>query len=225
MLKILKPGIEERLERELVLLEHVGEHLDRRCDDLRIPHLDYRESFQQVREKLGDEIQLENEQQHLRQAKNLFADEPNVHIPELFDHCTSRVTAMERITGGKVTSHGFENSARKRQLAELLTKALLAKPIFSEAGPAMFHGDPHAGNLFFTDEGRLAILDWSLVGTLGEAERTAVVQILLGAITLNVRHIAAILEQLADRERLDSVALLAVVQDWVRRVRYGELPD
>ena len=43
----------------------------------------------------------------------------------------------------------------------------------------MFHGDPHAGNLFLTDENRLAILDWSLVGSLGERDVMAIVQILL----------------------------------------------
>lgn len=222
--KILKPGIEQQLAQELGLLEQIGEYLDARCDELNIPHLDYQESFQQAREKLKDEVALDNEQRHLVQAKQYFANEPLVQIPTLMDHCTSRVTSMERVSGGKVTSHGLDRPRQKRRLARLLAKALIAKPIFSRSGQAMFHGDPHAGNLFLTDDGRLAILDWSLVGTLGVRERIAIVQILLGAITLDSDRIAAMLAQLADPERCDQQRIKSVVEVFVKQVRRGQFP-
>ena len=57
----------------------------------------------------------------------------------------------------------------------------------------MFHSDPHAGNLFLTDENRLAMLDWSLVGCLGEAEREAIVQIMLAAVTLQPKRVVQVL--------------------------------
>src|SRR5262249_36595606 len=84
--KILKPGIEERLAQELELIERVGAHLDQRCDDLRIPHLDYRESFEQVTDRLRHEICLDHEQSNLEQARAAYADEPRVQIPALFDY-------------------------------------------------------------------------------------------------------------------------------------------
>ena len=223
--KILKPGIEDRLTRELALLEQVGEYLDERCDELRIPHLDYREAFQQVRDKLADEIQLENEQRHLQLARDFYADEPSVQIPELLDHCTPRVTAMERVTGSKVTSHLLDNPREKRKLAALLARALIARPVFSFAESALFHGDPHAGNLFLTHDGRLAILDWSLVGWLGESERIAVAQLSLGGAMLDSGHIVAVLEQLADRERLNVEALRTVVDLRLKQIRRGRFPS
>ena len=57
--KVLKPGIEDRLARELGLLQDVGGFLDERCAAFGIPPLDYREVFDQVREKLGTEVNLE----------------------------------------------------------------------------------------------------------------------------------------------------------------------
>ncbi len=222
--KILKPGIQERLELELILLERVGEHLDERCDDLQIPHLDYRDSFQQVRVKLQDEVQLEHEQRHLQEARACFADEPQVQIPELFELNTSRVTAMERIVGCKVTDHGLQRKHQKGRLAGLVARALIAKPVFSPSDRALFHGDPHAGNLFLTDDGRLAILDWSLVGKLDELERAAVAQIVLGGITLDSCLIVSVLKELSDPSRIDVVALDAVVQRWLRRIRRGQIP-
>ncbi len=222
--KLLKPGIEDRLERELALLERVGEHLDQRCDELQIPHLDYQQSFQHVRGKLQDEVRLEMEQRHLVEAREFFVDERRVQIPVLFEHCTARVTAMERVTGGKVTDHTRSGARQKRRLAALVAQALIARPLFSTTDRALFHGDPHAGNLFLTDDGRLAILDWSLVGTLGKLEREAVTQVLLGAMMLDAEHIISELEQLADRSRLDRAALHAIVQRWIRKIRRGHLP-
>lgn len=208
----------------MVLLELVGEHLDSRCEELGIPPLDYQEAFQQVRNKLVDEAQLENEQLHLIQAQQFFADEPQVRIPALLDHCTSQVTSMEHISGGKVTGNGFDRTRQKRRLAKLVAKALIAKPVFSKSDEALFHADPHAGNLFLTDDGRLAILDWSLVGRLGVRERIAIVQIILGAMTLDAQRIVQVLAQLDQRQRVDEAALKSVVDSAIKRVRRGQFP-
>ena len=68
-----------------------------------------------------------------------------------------------------MTEPGIHDPWDRRRLGELIVEALIAGPIWSPAPRATFHADPHAGNLFVTPERRLAILDWSLTGTLGEA--------------------------------------------------------
>ncbi|WP_182866551.1 AarF/UbiB family protein [Rhodopirellula sp. JC639] len=224
VMKVLKPGIEEQLDRELSLLVQVGEQLDRRCDELQIPQLDYRDAFTQAHVRLLDEVQLENEQRHLVQAKAFFADEPRVQIPTLLEHCTKRVTSMERLSGGKVTEHGLFAKREKRQLATLVGEALIAGPIFSKSDHPIFHGDPHAGNLFLTDEGRLGILDWSLVGRLGADVRRTVVQLCLSAILLDARAVAARMAELAVQPPADPSALKAVAEKWVCSVRRGQFP-
>jgi ubiquinone biosynthesis protein len=222
--KVLKPGIEERLEQELELFERVGSYLDERCDEFHIPHLDYREAFEQVRNKLRHEIRLDLEQRHLAQARAVYEEQPLVQIPALFDHCTSRVTAMKRVVGGKVTKHGLGSRVEKHRLADLVIKEMIARPIFLRAGQALFHADPHAGNLFLTTDHRLAILDWSLVGSLGERERISLVQIMLGALTLDAERVVAILADLAKRQPIDRAALQSVVHAWLGRIRPGQFP-
>jgi ubiquinone biosynthesis protein len=222
--KLLKPGIAERLDLELELIGRVGTHLDDQCDALGIPSLDYRETFDQVREKLRCEIQLDREQRNLAEAAEFYADEPNVQIPTLLVHSTPRVTAMERIFGEKVTDHRLDARTDRERLARLVIRALLGQPIFSRAAQAMFHSDPHAGNLLYTRDGRLAILDWSLVGHLGEAERIAMGQIVLGAVTLDAPRIVDLLADLGERQAVDRRALRRIVDDSLRSVRRGQLP-
>jgi len=222
--KILKPGIEERLELELDLLTKVGSHLDERCDALAIPHLDYEDSFQQICEKLRSEVCLTEEQNHLALAAKFYADEPQVHIPALMVHCTSRVTAMERIVGVKITDHSLECRHARRRLADLVVRALMAHPFFSRPKEAMFHCDPHAGNLFWTHDDRLAILDWSLVSWLNEAELLALVQILQAATAMNTQGIVDVLLQLSDRRSANRTALATIVKSNLEKIRHGQVP-
>jgi ubiquinone biosynthesis protein len=222
--KLLKPGIEERLERELTILQDVGGFLDDRCAAFGIPPLQYREVFEQVREKLGTEVNLRGEQRHLQQATETYADEPEVLIPRLLPYCSSRVTAMERIDGHKVTEPGTHAPRDRRRLAEMIIEALIAGPIWSRSTRATFHADPHAGNLFVTPDRRLAILDWSLTGCLGEAERIAMTQVILGGLSLDASQVRSALRALALDQRVDEAALDAVVLHWMRRVRRGMFP-
>jgi ubiquinone biosynthesis protein len=147
-----------------------------------------------------------------------------VQVPALLDHCTPRVTAMARVTGHKVTEHRLQSDGAKQWLAGLVVKTLLARPFFSTTARALFHGDPHAGNLFLTADHRLAVLDWSLAGSLGEAERDALVQIILGALMLHPERIVAALEALGQRQVIDRDRLEAVVQGRIDRVLRGQFP-
>jgi ubiquinone biosynthesis protein len=88
----------------------------------------------------------------------------------------------------------------------------------------MFHSDPHAGNLFYTHDGRLAILDWSLVGHLGEVERVAMGQLALAAVTFDAARIVAILESLSERRQANVTVLRQIADNWLRSVRRGHLP-
>jgi len=222
--KVLKPGIEERLELELELLGRVGSHLDEQCTELSIPQLDYRDTFEQVRDKLRWEIRLDQEQRHLLEAAEFYRDDAGVQIPALLDLCTSRVTAMERVFGVKVTDHGLDCAVGKNRLADLVSRVLVARPVLSRKNRAMFHSDPHAGNLLYTRDGRLAILDWSLIGHLSETERIAIGQIILSAITLDASRTVTVLRELSTRRPANPLPLHAVVDKWLCRVRYGQLP-
>jgi ubiquinone biosynthesis protein len=222
--KLLKPGIVERLEQELELLSRVGSDLDQRCDDYGIPHLDYEESFEQVRDKLRHEVRLDLEQRHLLLAQAAYAHDARIQVPAVLEYCTPRVTAMERVTGGKVTDHALHPTTASRPLARLVAEALIAHPVFSPDARALFHGDPHPGNLFLTTDGRLAILDWSLIGFLDEPQRLAFAQLGLGALALDPVRVTDAVLTLDEGERIDRSALQQVVDAWLTEVRRGQLP-
>ncbi|TVR98120.1 MAG: AarF/ABC1/UbiB kinase family protein [Rhodospirillales bacterium] len=183
VMKVLKPGIEARLEEELALLQQVGALLDDRCHQYGLPEIAYEATFARVRELLSLEVDLRREQAHLVRARADYAKLKTVIVPELHPFCTARLTAMERIDGRKVTEVASLTAKARRRLAHVIVEALIARPIWARGPDAMFHADPHAGNLLATDDGRIGILDWSLVGHLSKDDRVNLSQILTGAMT------------------------------------------
>lgn len=222
VLKVLRPGVEEQLHEELEIWAALGVFLEQRCADRQLPALDYRNTLDSIRRLLAHEIRLDREQIHLARAAAFHADSPAVLIPGLLPFCTARITAMERIEGRKVTDPGLSPDERQR-LARLLIEALLAKPFWSNpSSAACFHADPHAGNLFATNDGRLAILDWALVTPLDKAQRVAVVQAVASALTQDEGGMTRALAALGNPS--DPSALRAAVAAGLRQVRQGTFP-
>ena len=222
VLKVLRPGVEEQMHEELAIWSSIGVFLEERCADYGLPVLDYRNTLDSVRRLLANEIRLDREQAHLARAAAFHADSPAVLIPGLLPFCTARLTAMERVEGRKVTDPGLSASERRR-LARTLIEAMIAKPFWSDSSAsAVFHADPHAGNLLVTRDGRLAILDWALVTSLGKAQRSAVVQAVACALTQDEAGLSRALAALGRPS--DPATLDAVIAAGLRQVRQGMFP-
>lgn len=220
--KVLRPGIEEQLHEELEIWSALGVFLEKRCAELGLPVLDYRNTLDSIRKLLAREVQLDHEQVHLARAAAFHAGSADVVIPRLLPFCTPRMTAMEQIDGEKVTDSDLPPYQRQ-QLAKTLIKALVAKPFWHPApSAAVFHADPHAGNLFVTSDGRLAILDWALVTILTKAQCVAVVQAVASALTQDEE---GTLQAIATLGRPTDFKLLrTAVAAGLRQVRHGVFP-
>lgn len=186
--KVLKPGIEEQFAEEIAVWGELGVFLEERSRDLGLPRLAYRQTLENVLDLLNKEIHLQVEQRNLAEAHAFYAGEPRVLIPHLLPWSTPRMTAMERVFGDKVTDAQLSGK-RRGELASVMVSALIGQPFWSPAQTAVFHGDLHAGNLFVTEDGRLAVLDWSLTARLSKGDRETLVAIVLGGLTLDAGRI------------------------------------
>jgi ubiquinone biosynthesis protein len=224
VLKILKPQIEERLEEKLEIWSDLAAFVDERCQRDELPLLRCKEIFETVRTLLANEVRLDLEQLHLKEAGTFYADSQKIQIPVLLPYSTPRITAMERVFGTRVTDTEHLSDGARKELAGLVLKELVAKPIWNTEPCAIFHADPHAGNLFYTQDGRLAILDWALVGYLDKTEREQTAQIVLGALNLDANRIMRAIATMAIGQP-DESALREVVAKAVAALYRTEAPD
>jgi ubiquinone biosynthesis protein len=222
--KLLKPGIERLMEEDLEVLGLLGDFLEEHCERYHLPALDYRETFESIRELLLHEVHLEEEQRHLAEAAEVFAGAAHVSIPALLPFCTARITAMERIYGEKVGDSVLPEGLSRHELAGRVAEALIAQPLFSTRPAALFHGDPHAGNLLITPDGRIGALDWSLAGHLSKRERIDLMQLVLGAMMMDVARMDGALRHLAQKGA-GTPEMRDVLETSLRELPWGNLPD
>jgi ubiquinone biosynthesis protein len=84
--------------------------------------------------------------------------------------------------------------ALRRSGADLprLGRTLIQSFLRHAVRDGFFHADMHPGNLFLTPEGRLAAVDFGIMGRLGLKERRFLAEILYGFITRDYRRVAEV---------------------------------
>jgi ubiquinone biosynthesis protein len=172
--KILKPYIPDYFAEDMDYLQGLAQYFGDRHHTYGFPPHLMPDTFRKVRYLLRHEVNFAREQKTLLEAWRLYKGFPGVRVPRLIQPlCTARITAITEERGIKVTSAAARLPAsRRRRVAEQLVEALVAVPIFAPAEEAIFHGDPHAGNLLYDNRtGELTILDWALRERLGREQR------------------------------------------------------
>ncbi len=177
--KVRKPDITNQFKSEMKLLSGLAHHLKKSCPHQILSEVDLEATFTDVKNHLERELDSKLEQAHLVAAKERYAAVSGVRTPTLIEELsTSTITAMSFEEGEKVTEAYPNEDYRRKDLASQIVEALVAAPLYSSERNAVFHADPHAGNLLVdTRSHELIILDWSLTEELSLAERRQLVML------------------------------------------------
>jgi ubiquinone biosynthesis protein len=192
--KVVKPSAVRALTEELEILDGIVKYFEANGHTYDIGDVPLTQMFQDARNALEQEVQVVEEQSNLARAYEYYRDNPEVEVPEVYDFSTENVTFMEFITGGKITDAFPEDKASRARLAKSLGQILTIDVIFSPREKAIFHGDPHAGNVFSINDPdhpyKIGLLDWGLCGELDKEQREKLIQLILGLKLGNTKRIA-----------------------------------
>jgi predicted unusual protein kinase regulating ubiquinone biosynthesis (AarF/ABC1/UbiB family) len=128
------------------------------------------------------EVHLRAELDFVEEASNtelvarLLADYEDLVVPQVVrPYVTEKVLVLERIDGRKVEAdHGLP-AERAHELARQFFRAYVHQVTVE----GVYHADPHRGNVLLTDDGRLALVDFGLLGRLDDDTRRALALLLL----------------------------------------------
>jgi ubiquinone biosynthesis protein len=172
VIKIIRPGIERLIKRDLILLDRLAFWVERNW----APgvHLHPRAIVAKFAQTLHDELNLLQEAGHASQLRHNFQDSPFLGVPEVVWELTrERVMVMERIYG--IPIHDFAGlRAHGVDFKELAQRgvSIFFTQVFRDN---FFHADMHPGNLFVDarDPGhpRYLAVDFGIMGTLTEEDR------------------------------------------------------
>jgi predicted unusual protein kinase regulating ubiquinone biosynthesis (AarF/ABC1/UbiB family) len=161
VVKVQRPHITRQIARDFEVLADLAEFIDTHTEvGKRHRFLD---TLEEVRLAVQQELNCEREAQHLTQVADNLQEFALIQLPRpIPDYCTRRVLTMDYVQGRKVTALSplRRLDLEARPLVEELFKAYLKQILID----GLFHADPHPGNVFITDDNRIALLDLGMVG-------------------------------------------------------------
>jgi len=187
--KVLRPGIEDEFSRALETYEWAAAHAELMGGE--VARLRPRLVIATFRQWTARELDLRREAASASELAENMAAVPGFIIPHIdWQRTSRRVMTMEWIEGVKladlpgITAAGHD----PRTLATLLVQAFLRQAI----ADGFFHADLHQGNLFALPDGRIAAIDFGIMGRIDRRARIWLAEILHGLITGNYRRVAEI---------------------------------
>lgn len=176
VVKIQRPGVEERVAADVAALEELAKLIDAHTDAGR--RYGFRDLLDQFRRSLLAELDYQREASNLARLANVLGAHPLIVVPRAIDDFTSRrVLTMEDIPGRKVTE--LSPLAFMDLDGEALAEALFVAYLDQIFVAGFFHADPHPGNVLVTPDGRLGLIDLGMVGHVRQQLRTELVKLLL----------------------------------------------
>ncbi len=180
VVKVRRPGVVEQVEEDLAILRRLADVASRRwpaAEGYDLPRL-----VDEFAEVLRAELDYLAEAQNAERFAANFADDAAIHIPRIYrEASTARVLTLERVAGIKMDDPGALDAAGIDRPALARRATGIALEMVFEDG--FFHADPHPGNLFVEPGGRIALIDFGMVGRIDEPEREKLAHLLLAIVS------------------------------------------
>ena len=211
--KIQRPDIRERMVADVETMEELAEFLDRHTSAG--PQFDFVGLVREFRRTVMQELDYRREAQNLTRIAANLEDFPRIVVPRpIDDYSTSRVLTMELVKGRKVTS--LTPLERQEIDGEALAIELFRAYLHQIVIDGFFHADPHPGNVFITDDGRLALLDLGMVSRLTPARQDQLLKLLLAIADGHGDRAATLAIQMGEvRTTMDEAELRRDIQDLI----------
>lgn len=163
VVKVQRPNISKVIQTDLEIIKDALTLIEQRFPKTK----DYSllEILGEFSKWLEKELDYTNEGKNAEKIAKGFKGDPQVIIPQIYwKFTTERVLTMAYVDGVKLNDRlkiaSFHYN--KKTIAADLSKALLQQILRD----GCFHGDPHPGNIFVLSGGRIAFVDFGIVGNL-----------------------------------------------------------
>ena len=185
--KVLRPGIRPVIERDIALLNTGASLVEALFAEGR--RLKPREVVAEFEKTIHDELDLIREAANASQLRRNFLGSPLLLVPEVFwDYCYSEVMVMERMRGTPISqievlkAKGVDLKQLSRNGVEIFFTQ-----VFRDG---FFHADMHPGNIFVAEDGRYIALDFGIMGTLNDSDKSYLAQNFIAFFRRDYRRVA-----------------------------------
>lgn len=222
VVKVKRPGIEKVVAADLEVLKKILPLALRFVD----PNLRFsaKGMLAQFIETIYEEMDYTIESENLKQIKKDMKKNPKVVVPSVYDDFSSQnVLTMEYLPGIKVTNiEALNEKGIDRQKLVVDVHKVFFTMLLRHS---LFHADPHPGNISVTDDGKLILYDYGMVGRLDDETRLRLIRLYLALVekdpprTVNAMDELGMLTPDFNRSVMEKAIELTV------RAMHGRKPD
>ena len=210
VIKILYPGIEKLVEKDLRTILFVMKRINRY-----LVTYDYKQIHSEVATIITREMDLSEEAKSIEKMANFFASEKDYVFPAVYhDYTTKGILVTKFIEGVKIseTRSVAKRNAKKSRPLDLLVRAYILM-VFQYR---FFHADPHSGNLIYTTDGKLCFIDFGAVSEVTEITAVSLKKIISSAMSKDYYGVIEGMEEMGffdknvNKEKLEQIVKFAI---------------
>ncbi len=220
IVKVQRPGIETKIQLDLYLMKLIARMAVKEYPGLTVVDIvGFVDEFGiTIKQEMDYRIEASNA---LRFAE-MFRETSYCKIPRVYmEISTKKILVMEYVDGFKphqlseMKAAGIDPKVVAENGTHILLKMILQH--------GFFQADPHPGNFFIQENGRLALVDFGMVGMLKPAHMNFLANFTIGIATMNAKIVTSALLTLCDKKYYhDRDDLEFAIQDMLNR--FGYLP-
>jgi predicted unusual protein kinase regulating ubiquinone biosynthesis (AarF/ABC1/UbiB family) len=225
-LKIQRPGIEAIVMQDVAVFKRIAALLAGTDFGKRYNIVALADEFGDSLQRELDFTQEANHTDKLRRnlSKSDWFDPELIVVPKVYREFSSkRILLLEWLNGTpllraelKGKNHQGDVEAERRDLMTLLFRAFLQQYLVD----GFFHADPHPGNLFYLQDGRVGILDCGMIGILNPRMQSIMVELVLAIIDLDPERCTQLTLRLAEpMDPMQQINLVRLQSDYDRLLR------
>ncbi len=175
--KVRRPGIVKIIETDIDVLMGLAYLIEQHVPAVAL--YDPVGLVKEFRRSIMREVNFTREGRTIDRFAVNFADSTSVYVPKIFwDYSGEMVLTMEYVPGIKIsaleelTAQGYDLKEIARRGADAFLKQVLDY--------GLFHADPHPGNVFILPGQVICMLDYGMVGRLGQDLKDQLIELLQG---------------------------------------------
>lgn len=222
-IKIQRPGIDVTVQRDINLIKTIAQMISGTDFGKQYDIVGLADEFAQALQAELDFTQEANYTEQLRNnlAKGRWFDPRRIIVPEIYRTLSTRkMLVLEWLEGEPIltaTLRGQDYNVNLETERQFLTTQMFRAFFQQYLVDGFFHADPHPGNLFYLNDGRVAILDCGMMGHLDSRTQSALVEFVLAIVDLDAQRCSQLTLQLA--EATQPINLAQLEQDYTRLLR------
>ncbi len=226
-LKVQRPGIDVVVAQDITLIRTLAELVSRTNFGQNFDVVGTAEEFVTALQAELDFTQEAGYTEQLRRnlSSSRWFDPTQLVVPQIYwDLTTKKLMVMEWLEGVPILlaklpalRDGKDADTQRKEITTLLFRTFFQQLYID----GFFHADPHPGNLFYLNDGRIALLDCGMVGRLDPRTQQILTEMLLAIVDLDAQRCSQLTLELAESPHPVNLSQLSNDYDRMLRKYYN----